>query len=370
MLHSFNFCDIISQGNKKARSETRKMANIKVLKEPGFLYDLNYLFYSKFNTQVCIDAVADEFKRDDYAKYLNEIHQHFGDISEDLYIFYHAIGNGRCFITTYYFDPYKEKFVTGFNFKRFKELISDTPQLMQNIIRFYLHEFPKEKIEECIVSNAKLFACIKESKYSGDEKSKLYEFFLNPAPHLQALQYELIEKDILLSSYYKEKYEIILEAHNNSTFENIYENVKDIDNLDFLNDPNQVLYPSTCLLNKYHMHLFFVEKGAVYLLGYDYRSILNAIFKAQKHPLNEMCSALGDENRLRMLDFILERGAVTCKDLEKNFDFSGSTAYHHITLLTRAGALKTRNEKKTIYYSVNKKYFDTIQNHLKKYSNN
>ena len=346
------------------------MATIKVLKEPGFLYDLNYLFYSKFNTQACIDAIADEFKRDDYAKYLNEIHQHFGDISEDLYIFYHAIGNGRCFITSCYLDPYKEQFVTGFNFKKFKELISDTPQLMQNIIRFYLHDLPKEKLEECVASNAKLFAHIKESKYSGDEKSKLYEFFLNPAPYLQTLQYELIEKEFLLSAYYKEKYEIILEAHNNATFENIYENVKDLNNLDFLHDPNQVLYTSTCLLNKYYTKMLFVTEGAVFLLGYDYVAIVRAITKLKKHPLNELCSALSDENRLRMLDLILERGEVTCKDIEKNFEFSGSTAYHHITLLTRAGVLKVRTEKKFIYYSINKKYFDDIQNHLKKYSTN
>lgn len=346
------------------------MANIKVLKDPGFLYDLNYLFYSKFNTQACIDAIADEFKRDDYAKYLNEIHQHFGEISEELYIFYHAIGNGRCFITTYYLDPYKEQFITGFNFKRFKELISDTPQLMQNIIRFYLHDLPKEKLEECVASNAKLFAHIKESKYSGDEKSKLYEFFLNPAPYLQTLQYELIEKEFLLSAYYKEKYEIILEAHNNTTFDTICEEVKSIDNLSYLKRTDQFLYTSFCLLNKYLVKLSWAADDAVYLLGYDYRSILNAISKAQKHPLNEMCSALGDENRLRMLDFILERGEVTCKDLEKNFDFSGSTAYHHITLLTRAGALKAQNKGKTIYYSVNKKYFDTMQNHFKKYSSN
>ena len=346
------------------------MANIKVLKEPGFLYDLNYLFYSKFNTQACLEAIPDEFKRDAYAKYLNEMQQRFGDISEDLYIFYHALGNGRCFITTYYLDPYKKQFVTGFDFKKFKELISDTPQLMQNIIRFYLHDLPKEKLEECITSNAKLFSQIKESNYSGDEKSKLYEFFLNPSPYLQTLQYELIEKEILLSAYYKEKYEVILEAHNNATFETISENVKNLDNLDFLNDPNQVLYTSTCLLNKYYMKMLFVSEGAIYLLGYDYASMVQKIANLNKHPLNEACNALSDENRLRMLDLILERGEVTCKDLEKNFDFSGSTAYHHITLLTRAGAVKIRNEGKTIYYSINKKYFDNIRTILKNYSTN
>lgn len=39
------------------------MPNIKVLKDPGFLYDLNYLFYAKFNTQLCVDSLADETKK-------------------------------------------------------------------------------------------------------------------------------------------------------------------------------------------------------------------------------------------------------------------------------------------------------------------
>lgn len=39
------------------------MPNIKVIKDPGFLYDLNYLFYAKFNTQLCVDELADETKK-------------------------------------------------------------------------------------------------------------------------------------------------------------------------------------------------------------------------------------------------------------------------------------------------------------------
>ena len=75
--------------------------------------------------------------------------------------------------------------------------------------------------------------------------------------------------------------------------------------------------------------------------------------------IDEFGNAIGDISRAKILWFIWEKGEATCKDLEKEFDFSGSTAYHHITLMTRVGVLKTRNEGKTVYYSVNRKYFDT-----------
>lgn len=346
------------------------MPNIKVLKEPGFLYDLNYLFYAKFNTKLCVELLEDDTKKEPYTKYLNEMLQQFGNISDDLYVFYHAIKNGRCFITTYYMDPYKNEFATDFNFKYFKNLLSDSSSLIKNLITFYLNDLSDEALEECFSSTEKLFSYIKASKYSSEEKSKLYEFFIDPIPYVQALQYELIEKEVILSNYYKNNYEIIFEAHNKTTFEVLCENVKGLDNLEFLNDTNQIMYTSFCLLNKYYMHLFFVDDGAVYLLGYDYVSIISAVVDSKKTvPLEDMCSALGETSRMQILELLLKRDAVTCKDLEKIFNFTGSTAYHHITVLTKIGAVKVRNEGKTIYYSLNRKYFDMMRARLKVFSN-
>lgn len=86
------------------------------------------------------------------------------------------------------------------------------------------------------------------------------------------------------------------------------------------------------------MNLWLVTKGVVYLLGYDYFTIINETIKNNRKPCVNF-------------ELLLQRSEVTCKDLEKIFNFSGSNAYHHITLLIKIGALKIRNEGKTIYYS-------------------
>ena len=117
------------------------------------------------------------------------------------------------------------------------------------------------------------------------------------------------------------------------------------------------------------MKLSFVSEGVIYLLGCDYVSVINAFVKAQKkQPLEVICSALSETSRVQILNLLLERKEVTCKDLEKVFNFSGSTAYHHISLLTKAGAVKARNEGKTIYYSIDKKYFNILREQLKVFS--
>ena len=105
------------------------------------------------------------------------------------------------------------------------------------------------------------------------------------------------------------------------------------------------------------------------LLGCDYVSAIGwSSDKLEDIKLDEFVNSIGDISRAKILWFIHERGEATCKDLEKEFDFSGSTAYHHITLMTRVGVLKTRNEGKTVYYSINRGYFDTAISVLNMFS--
>ena len=66
---------------------------------------------------------------------------------------------------------------------------------------------------------------------------------------------------------------------------------------------------------------------------------------------------------------LLEKPEITCKELERVFSFSGSTAYHHLSILTKSGALKLRNEGKIIYYSLNRLFFDSMIDLLKAFSN-
>jgi DNA-binding transcriptional ArsR family regulator len=189
--------------------------------------------------------------------------------------------------------------------------------------------------------------------------------------YVQALQCELVEKEILLSAYYKENYSKIIEAHNNTTIEILSEPIKGEKDLSFLNDSEQRLYTSYCLLNKYCMKFSFVSEGAIYLLGYEYSSIISAVVNAKKiPPLEDLFGALSEKSRVQILRLLLERKEVTCKDLERIFSFSGSTAYHHISLLTRCGAVKVRNEGKTIYYSLNAKFFNMMIKQLKLFINN
>ena len=348
----------------------KTMAKIQVLQDPGFLYDLNFIFYLKFNMEAFIEDIADKSKKEENTAYFKGIIAEFGEISDDLYVFYHANQSGRCFMTTHYLKPYAELFTSSFDFKFMQKELSDHEKLMRNMIRFYLPNIPENEIEECVDSSSKIFPYIKNSKYSREEKSRLYEFFMDPTPYVQALHYELIEKNLLLTDYYKNNYKKIIEANNQTDFKTICNQMQGVEDLSFLDKDNQTLYLSYCLLNKYLINNFILNDGIIALLGYDYVSILTPLKNGLSTPkLENFGSALCDENRINILKLIVDRGEVTCKDLEKEFNFSGSTAYHHITIMTRSGIVKTRNEGKTIYYGINKKHIINIVNAINKFFN-
>ena len=344
------------------------MSQIRLLKEPGYIYDLIFIFYLRFNKQYYINMLENSGKQADI-KFFNDLMETFPDIPDDLYVFFHAIENGRCFFATQYFNPHKEQFTTTYNFKLIQKELTDSDQLLRALIRFYFYEISDEKIDACMNSTLELFSLIKTSHYSTEVKSKLYEFFIHPEPYIRTLHFELIAKEFMLSHYYEKNYQKILDVYNQTTFEILSKNLKGLDDLKFIKKNNQeLLYVSYCLINKFSLNFFGVREGVVYLLGYDYLSILDFVKNKTDLSLLDFGNALCEESRVKILELLLEREEVTCKDLEKIFSFSGSTAYHHITMLTRIGVVKTRNEGKTILYSLNRKYFSAIIGVLSRYS--
>lgn len=346
------------------------MKKIQLLKEPGYIYDLNFIFCLRFNFDFYVNQLPDDEKKAERIIFFKNVLKQFGDISDDLYVFFHTIETGKAFLPTCYFTPYHKQFSSKYNFDFFSNLLQDKDSVVRSLIKFYFYDLNDEVINNCQASYVQLFSHIKNSKYSDAEKSKLYEFFINPTPYINKLQAELLSKEIFLSQYYKNNYEKIIDAFNQISYELLNEQLKDFRKLDFLEKENEEIYISYCLLNKYCFYFCYLDNGFMHILGYDYLSLLDFIKKERKAPsLNSLGNALCEESRVKILNFLLEHEEVTCKDLEKEFSFSGSTAYHHITIMVKAGVVKTRNEGKTILYSLSKNYFDAIIGVLSKYSN-
>lgn len=339
------------------------MNKIQLLKEPGYIYDLNFIFCLKFNEKLYIEDLPKEYKKELALEHFNDISTRFQEIPDDLYVFFHANDAGRAFLPTFYFNPYSQLFATTYNFKFLLNELSDNDRLIRNLIKFYFHDLNNEEIERCANSLQTIFSHIKNSDHTEGTKNKLYEFFIAPTRYIQLLQYELIQKEVLLSEYYKDNYQKIIELYNQTTVESLQDALKDCRNIDIKDDTIITYIPiSYCLLNNLCISVWFLKDAFLPLLGCDYTSLLKHTKSNSNPNLYGLGMALCEKSRVQILDFLVERQEITRKDLEKAFNFSGSTAYHHLIIMTRAGLVKTRNEGKTVLYSLNKKYVANIIN--------
>ncbi|MCQ2412429.1 MAG: metalloregulator ArsR/SmtB family transcription factor [Sphaerochaetaceae bacterium] len=82
--------------------------------------------------------------------------------------------------------------------------------------------------------------------------------------------------------------------------------------------------------------------------------------------ISEICKALGDPNRLRIIKLLTD-GQACANDLLEKFQITQPTLSHHMKILSETGLVTSRKEGKCTYYSITccmfkefKSYFEAI----------
>ncbi len=353
----------------KIKSGEGIMRQFKFVKGPGYVYDLLYIFSLYFNQKERLDLDTNPHELDNDSAFQNQILQDFSPFSDELELFFHLKKSSRGFLPTYYFNPYQNRFSTDFDFNFLLQELMDHDRLVENLIEFYFPDMNQEEIRKSKGSILEMSKRIDTAEeYDELIKRKLYSFLVNPEPIIQKLTYELMVKELMLSQYYKKNYEQIIELQNNFDFDTLAQEIKGFRDIDFLKDESNEVCLSVCLLHKNCVCLFVKSENSTILLGYDYKESIRFYQSRKKFPnLKEFGDIITEQNRIDILNLLVERKEVTIKDLERLLDFSGSTAYYHLTMMMRYNMVKTRNQGRTVFYSLNEQYFESIIEVLSKY---
>ena len=334
------------------------MAELKLCKAPGYVTDLMFVFFLKFNRQLCNEKFVNGDKKEADLAHYRLVDDTFSPCSDDLYVFFHAMANDQCFMPTNYLMRYKEELAANYSFDFLMNELSDCDEVIRRLLRFYFYDLSDSEIEKCVQQPWAASAHIKSSAYTDAEKVHLYAFFADPAAHIEALRRELVEKEAQLAAYYDAHYQQALDVYASMSFDTLCEAVVEGWSLDFLNTEGQNMYVTFCLLNKNLLNVNVLSNGAVFMLGYDFADAVQfARNRSADMSIEDFGTVIGDRSRFGILELMLQQGEVCCKDLERVFNFSGSTAYHHLSHMLHIGAIKTRNQGRTIWYSIDKAYF-------------
>ena len=68
--------------------------------------------------------------------------------------------------------------------------------------------------------------------------------------------------------------------------------------------------------------------------------------------LQETIKALSDPTRRRILE-LLKKGPMSAGELGKEFDMTGATMSHHLSILKKAGLVQDTKKGTFIYYEIN-----------------
>lgn len=337
------------------------MKKPRLLRDVGYVYDLMFIFYYHYNR----DIVEKQSPTKDLTPW-EGVMEGFEPVSDRLFVFFHALKNEKCYFSKYFFNHKKRHFTTDYNFDYLLELLADRRRILKTMTMFYFHDAPKETVVACGEDPTVAFDLIKSSSYSYMEKSKLYEFFIDPDDAISHLREELITAEQKLSMYYRENEKILEQAHEEIDTEELPQFYKTLGVQDLISEELCVVL---CLLNKYCIGLFGTEEHSIAILGYKSLTIKQYLENEKiSITTEELGSAIGDKYRAKILDLLLERGEMTCKELEQHFAISASTSYHHLSTMLKYGVIETKVVKKTNYYRINHAYFEAAIEHLKKYT--
>ena len=75
---------------------------------------------------------------------------------------------------------------------------------------------------------------------------------------------------------------------------------------------------------------------------------------------SQLMKAMGEETRLRILNLLLQQGAMTTSDLEFILDFTQTKTSRHIAYLKNAGILSARKKDQWVLYSIKEEVLDII----------
>ncbi len=343
------------------------MSNPTFIKEPGYIFDLINIFMYHFNRNYMENCMEYKSKAE-VLDLWNQFENKFPQIPDELFLFFYMKDNGKCFLLQYCFYNNVEKYQENFKFECMQQDLLDIDKILFRMIQFYFPELCDEEVEEYRNDLKKLARLIDGSQYSDYIKSKLFLFILDYESIIRKLNYEFVSKETEFKHYYAENYIQISEFQSNLKFPEVTWKISQVKNKKFTIDQKLPVYISPCMIAKGTYIIFYEQNCTVILLGVEVDVLLDYLQNRALMPeLEVFGTAVSDKHRMGILNALLERDEMTIREVEKMFNISNTNAYYHLTLMIKAGIIKVRNQGRSMLYSLNRRYFNTLMEALKKY---
>lgn len=346
------------------------MKKIEFSRDLGFIYDLYFLFTLYFNEHYCLENFVNDNKVLEDREYFREVLSDLGPISKEVLLFFTLREDQRNLMSTSYFEPLKKEIFCGkYNVSQILDSLVQYTDVVRQLTEFYFRSadklFDDKESKDSLIHADEL---IKESKYPSEIKSALYSFYINPISVINALLNEFKEKEKWLTRQYQMREKELSALENGLDYNFLLKGLRKGNNESIDIDVFDEVLISFCLYNKNVVAAYYDNNAVVIILGADYVDYINYQITLNRKPrLEQFGNAVSDIMRVKILDYIYAKEEVSLKDIEQGLSLVGTNVYYHLSLMIRAGVIKTRNRGRTVMYSLDEQYFCDLCMILSKY---
>ncbi len=248
------------------------------------------------------------------------------------------------------------------SFEQIGNYLPDAQTMISEVLRFYLPDMPHES-----PSLATLNEAIAALETTPLVKFHLLSMAVDPAPYYTLLTESLARRYAQMEAYYRshtaavERVSKALDEAALRTFMAARYGVSE-------EALGEELAYSVLLLGRNAVR-FVPGEDPLVLIGTDYTARMEQLMAEAVQPdIVKVGKALSEEKRVMVLQLLLHQKEITAQQLLRELELSMTATHYHLELLLQAGMLLTRNEGRTIYYSLNRRFFDTAPTIFERFS--
>lgn len=127
----------------------------------------------------------------------------------------------------------------------------------------------------------------------------------------------------------------------------------------------KTIYYSFGLLQEKGIKIWQLKNYQLVYLGLNYKENIES---KEDLKLELFGKILSDPSRIKILEYIRLHGSATVSEINHIFGYSVTTSYYHLSMMQKVGFVAIENRGKTIYYHLNRPFFQKVCANLSYYN--
>lgn len=308
------------------------------ISEVGIFYDIFYIIEKYFDKKELVKLV--ELK----------------EVPDAIKLFFYK-GDKETTIIQQLVDERIEELLDVKGLKNVIKNFSDSKFIVERVLDFYFDDETKRYDKKDYDFVRAVNELILKSSYPNDVKNCLYCFFIEP----EKVFYEVISvlKQLYhqVKTIYKNCTETVLKIEQKLNVDELFKKLNIVNHSDKI-----ILAP--CIINSEYLNVINNKNVTVLIMGEEFEKNFE---KTEYDILSDFASVFSEVNRIRILNVLYRNKEMTIQEIKDTLKITATNAYYHLSLMLNACVIKTRNQGRTIIYSINKTGINEMCNKISKY---